>query len=485
MSNGNAIVQERPTVMRSKPCRRGFLRQMIAGLAAWALLLAPVAQAERTHLKPGWNFYSPAQDVEIGRQASQQAEKQIRLLNDRRVDDYLTNLGRRLAAKAPGERYPYQFHCVNDRVLNAFALPGGYLYVNRGIIEAADNEAQLAGVMGHEIGHVALRHGTNQATKAQGASVGLGILGALLGGGVAGSLAGVGAQLFASGVLLKYSRDAERQADIIGTQILYDMNMDPRAMAQFFEKLEAQSKGGRPPEFFSDHPNPENRMERVMEEVQKLGGPPPGYKTDSAEFREIKKYLLSLPAPPNKGGRPTSGGGSGGSNDRSGRPAMPSENYQSFRNDHLQLIHPENWRANQQGDGAAFVPDGGVVRDSSGNDSLAYGVIVSLYEPHNDRAGQQVTLEEATDQFVEEMRHTNPHMRVTRSHETIRVGGGRALSVYLSNDSPLGGRETDRLVTVLRPEGLLYLLCVAEERDFGEYDRAFQAMLDSVRFVRR
>ncbi len=127
-------------------------------------ILVPAVLAERTQLKPGWNIFSAQQDVEIGREVSKDAERQLPILNDRRVDSYLNKLGQRLAAKAPGERYPYQFKAVNDSSINAFALPGGFLYVNRGVIEAADNEAQLAGVMGHEIGHVALRHGTNQAS---------------------------------------------------------------------------------------------------------------------------------------------------------------------------------------------------------------------------------------------------------------------------------------------------------------------------------
>jgi len=221
-------------------------RDAISVTLAFLLLFAPLANAGRTKLKPGWNLFSPQQDVELGRKASQEAERQLPLLNDRRVDSYLNSLGRRLADRAPGERYPYQFKGVNDATINAFALPGGFLYVHRGAIEAADNEAQLAGVMGHEIGHVALRHGTNQATKAYAWQLPLAAIGGLVG---SDSLGGVVAQLAAgfgvNSVLLRYSRDAERQADLIGTQILYDNNYDPRAMAQFFEKIEAEQRWSR------------------------------------------------------------------------------------------------------------------------------------------------------------------------------------------------------------------------------------------------
>ena len=135
----------------------------------------------RTALKPGWNMFSPQQDVEVGQQASSEVSKQVPMLNDQRVDKYLNNLGQRLAAKAPGFEFPYGFQAVNDRGINAFALPGGHTYINRGVIEAADNESQLAGVMAHEISHVALRHGTNQASKASVAQMPLAILGGLLG----------------------------------------------------------------------------------------------------------------------------------------------------------------------------------------------------------------------------------------------------------------------------------------------------------------
>ena len=168
------------------------------------------------------------------------------MLNNARLDTYVNNLGRRLAAKAPGEKYPYRFKVVNEKSINAFALPGGPVYINRGAIEAADNEAQLAGVLAHEISHVALRHGTNQASKASAAQLPLAILGGVIGNDTTkGALAQLGASFAVNSILLKYSRTAESQADIMGTQILYDAGYDPRAMAQFFQKIEAADAGRR------------------------------------------------------------------------------------------------------------------------------------------------------------------------------------------------------------------------------------------------
>ncbi|MBI4473989.1 MAG: M48 family metalloprotease [Acidobacteria bacterium] len=250
-------------------------------------------ELERTRISPGWNLFSTEQDVEIGREVSKEAESKLRLVRNSDVDSYANVLGKSLARMAPGARYPYQVKVVDDKTINAFALPGGHLYLNRGIFDHAGNEAQLAGVLAHEIAHVALRHGTNQMSKAYAAQAPLALLGGLIGSdSLGGILAQVGASFAANSVLLKFSRDAERQADILGTQILYDNNYDPRAMAQFFQKLES-SGGSRGMEFFSSHPNPGNRIGIVNQEINNLGGTQRNYRSDSAEFQRIKRLLRS------------------------------------------------------------------------------------------------------------------------------------------------------------------------------------------------
>ena len=261
----------------------------IAALGA-LLLIAPAFHAQRTRLKPGFNLFSANQDVEIGRKVSKDAERKLKIVHNGQVTKYIGGLGRKLASRAPGEHYPYQIKVVDDRAINAFALPGGFVYINRGIFESADNEAQLAGVIAHEIAHVALRHGTNQMTKAYAAQAPLSILGGVLGSDSLGSvLAQLGASFAANSVLLKFSRDAEREADVMGAQILYDSSYDPRAMVHFFEKLQTQN-GGRAVEFFSSHPNPGNRIGTVSQEIQRLGGAR-GFTNDSADFQRIKRVF--------------------------------------------------------------------------------------------------------------------------------------------------------------------------------------------------
>jgi hypothetical protein len=374
--------------------------------------------------------------------------------------------------------YPWEFHCVNDKEINAFALPGGYVFVNRGAIEVSDNEAQLAGVMAHELSHVALRHGTAEATKAQAAQAGVGILGAIFGGNAGGALLTELGRFSAGGVLLRYSRSAETQADVMGTQVLYDTGYDPRALAQFFERIEAESKGKNPPEFFSDHPNPENRVERVQEEIGKLGGLPPRPKRDSLEFQAIKREVMALPVV--RRGRPPAGG----SVPRPmGPPPEPSASFVEYQASAYAMKYPDNWKKYGEKESVSFAPDGGVMEGSDGRGALAYGVIVDVTKVKGD-AGDSKALERATQDLIQTLQKDNPKMKVARQAGRIRLNGQRGLSTYLSNESPAGGDETDWLITVIRREGLVSFVCVAPTKDYEKYDKTFASILDSVRFAK-
>jgi len=238
-----------------------------------------------------FNLFTVEQDIEIGKQSAAEAEKKLQLLGDSSVDAYLNRLVGALVAHAPGAKYPYHAKAVREDQVNAFALPGGPMYVNSGLLKAARSEAELAGVLAHELSHVALRHGTHQASEAYAAQTGLGVLGGLLGGGgtadVLTAIGGVGL----NAAFLKFSRDAETEADVTGAAMMARAGYDPNAMADFFAVLREES--GRNPgsleTFLSDHPSPADREARIRELAKTLPRGTPrkvgGFETVQASVR--------------------------------------------------------------------------------------------------------------------------------------------------------------------------------------------------------
>jgi hypothetical protein len=475
--------------------------------------MAPLAGADRTKLKPGWNIFSSEQDVEMGKRLSATAEGQLPMLEDLRVNGYLNRLGRKLAEFAPGTKYPYEFHCVNSKQVNSFALPGGQVYIYRGVIEEADDEAQLAGVMAHEISHVAMRHGTNQATRQEMSSGLFGILGGVVGGGSVSAITSqLGGGVIAGSVLVKYTRNSETQADIMGTQILYDSGYDPRAMAQFFENAQNDTKKkGRVAALFADHPIPERRIERVDEEIDKMGGPLKDSKTDSPEFREIRRYILSLPIAPEKILRAATTDLTAAPVDAKDAPptlrhaSADDAGLRSYTGETFTAKYPADWEALGRGDSVSFVPPTDVADDSQDDPAFARGVLVNIFQPQisgkaprtsgppeppgipvDESADSQsalaaITLDVATDQLLATLKQSSPTLKISSARERIEVDGQIAVSQKMTSESPLGGLETDWLITVLRPQGILYFVCAAPVNEYADYEPAFQKFISSVR----
>lgn len=462
--------------MTTKRIRTPGTRALAAFLAL--VLTAMPLQAQRTELEPGFNLYSPEDDVTVGRQFIEQSEPELELIEDEILAEYVNRLGLTLAQHAPGFEYPYRFRLVNDSAINAFALPGGPIYLNRGIIERATREAEVAGVLAHEIGHVALRHGTNQASKGQLVSAPLAILGGIFGGdGVAGLLTQVGVGFAANAVFLKYSRDAERQADLLGAQILYDAGYDPTGMPEFFEKLAAEA-GDRGSEFFSSHPNPGNRAQSVSDEISKLGERRDNYIDNFSDFRRIQERLADVPAPDEDDAEAEAAEPARPTTSESGRPQLPSDRVQRYQDSIIRFEYPSNWTARSSNGSVTAAPAGGILNDGS----MAYGLLVSEFEPQRDRRGN-VTIEDATDQLLENLRESNPSMRVGQGYRSGRLDGRAALSVGLLLDSPLGGRERAWLVSTFGPDQTFYyLIGVAPQPEFDRYEPAYQRIFDSVDF---
>jgi predicted Zn-dependent protease len=254
-----------------------LVRASVAGLAAIALI-------------------SVGDEIRLGREAQKQVRASTPQLGGATAS-YVASVGKQLAAKAGGPKYPYGFTVANYRDLNAFALPGGPVWVNRGVLQAARTESQVAGVLAHEIAHVARRHAAQQISKGLIANGLLGLLGAVLGNAGGARTAQTGAQVIAGGYLMKFSRDDEREADRVGVEILRRAGWDPRGLPEFLEILRRQA--GRDPGsvevFLSTHPSPGERVQQLRAQLSRVKA---GGRRDSAAFQRVRGTLAKMPAAP-------------------------------------------------------------------------------------------------------------------------------------------------------------------------------------------
>src|SRR5438046_3972599 len=282
-------------VLRMRSFTLGRKAGWLSCLAAIAVVTSSLTAFAQTKISYHPNKYKPSDDVRVGRQAAAEAERQFPLLRDAEVTAYVESVGQRLVASIPPEfqhpEFRFYFKVINARDINAFALPGGPMYVNRGMIEAARTEGEMAGVMAHELSHVALRHGTAQATKAQKYSVGAGVAG-ILGTIFGGPGLGQAAQASVAVSFLRFSREYETEADLLGARIMANAGYDPRDLANMFRTIEAQGGGGGGG-FLSDHPSPANRYARINQEAQALRVQNANLNT--REFLAIKERLCGSP----------------------------------------------------------------------------------------------------------------------------------------------------------------------------------------------
>jgi len=449
----------------------------------------------QTKVTPGFNLFSAEQDVEIGRRSAQEVEQQLPILRDSRVQQYVSEIGKRLAADAAGPKFPYQFKVVDVSDVNAFALPGGFMYINRGLIDAARDEAELAGVMGHEMAHVALRHGTNQASKAYLAQAGLGVLGGVLGNSGTSQIIGAIGGFGLNSLFLKFSRDDEEQADIVGAQMMGRAGYDPMAMARMFETLRQQA--GRDPskleQFFSDHPSPKNRAERIQKEANLIGGI--NQRRPVGDFASLQSELDRLPPARSmqqlaQTRAPQSGGRQGGN----GEPVnvnieRPSSRMRTFepRGGLFEVQYPDNWKVYEDKNGlaATVAPEGGIVDAGNGQPDIVYGVIINHYAPFQGRStGEQISLADATDDLLQQIAQGNPDLKlVSGTKRQGSVRGQPTLSATLSGRSRVTGQEERvTLRTQQLPDGhILYALFIAPGRYYNDMNQVMGEMMSSLR----
>ncbi len=471
--------------------RRGLI------LAVLVVSLATPAVGQ-TPVKPPKNKYTPEQDVQIGEKAAAEVRHSYPVIQNPEIQRYMTTLGERLVDAAPPElnnpAFRYSFTPVNVKEINAFALPGGPMFINRGMIESAQSEGEVVGVMAHELSHVLLRHGTANATKAQGFQLGAlagAIAGAVVGGGL-GSVISQGSQFGLGTWLLRYSREYEKQADLLGVQMMARAGYDPRDLARVFENIEKQGGGGSP-QWMSDHPNPGNRSEYIAQEAAMLQVAPT--HRDNAELQRVRGMMASLAAPKsmaqvereasNRGGN----SGGGGSDDNSepvsvgeiGQPVpMPSTSYRPVKGGEVfQANVPTNWYALSSQSSIKFVPKNGYGQ-LNGKSVFTHGAEVGVMR------AQSRDLSEATDAVLESLASGNPELRDVQPPRQVQLSQRTAIHHRLTNRSATGGTEQVNFVTTFLADGsLFYYVTVVPANESNAYAGTFQRIAESIRLMDR
>jgi Zn-dependent protease with chaperone function len=461
-------------------------RQLTASVIVGLVTSVSLVTGQTKITAPG-NKYTPAQDVQLGREAAQEVEQKLPILRDDNIERYVERIGDRLVENIPAEfqhnEFRYTFDVVNLREINAFALPGGPMYAHRGMIEKAGSEAEIAGVLAHEISHVALRHGTAQATKAgkyQLGQIGSAILGANIGGRTGEAVSTVG-QFGFGAAFLKFSREYEKQADLLGAQIMARTGYDPRAMASMFRTIQKEG-GSRGPEWLSNHPDPGNRSEYITREAQSLRIE--NAVNDTREFQNVQARLRSMsPAPTMEevarsgGSRPPSG--TSGTMRPSGRVAAPSTRYTTYNEGNVFRVSvPSNWREMPSETQVTFAPEGGY--GAINNQSVfTHGVQIGLArnETHD--------LRQATDELLASLAQSNRGMSRPSGYARVNIGGRSGLRTVVANQADTTGRERLAVFTTQLSDGsLFYMIGVAPENEYGSYDSIFQRIASSIRFTR-
>ena len=464
-------------------------RIRLSPLVALGALAAAASLAAQTVITAPKNKYTPAQDVELGQKAAREVEQQLPLLRDDGIASTISSLGQRLAAAIPAQfqhaEFRYTFQVANVKEINAFALPGGPMFLNRGMIEAAKSEGEVAGVMAHEMSHVALRHGTAQATKATKYEFGQ-LLGTVVGSVIGGTVGGVvaqGTQFGLGTAFLRFSRADEKQADLLGSHIMADAGYDPREMANMFRTIEKQ--GGNGPQWMSDHPNPGNRVDYITQEAATLTVRNP--VQDTRAFADVQARLRQMPAAPTTEEATRKAKAGGGTPAPTTRPtsdyesiAAPSTRYTTYTEGNVFKVSvPSNWRDYPGRGVVVFAPEGayGTV---NGQTDFTHGMQLGLGRSDGS------DLQTSTDRLIQGMSQSNPNLNRSNPYERTSIGGRLGLYTVLANLSGSTGRQERIAVytTQLADGSLFYALGVAPSDRFGPYSDAFRRIAGSIQFLK-
>ena len=447
-----------------------------------ALGQTQTASAGPTKIVLRKNKYSPMDDVKIGREAAGQAERQLRIVRDPQLAEYLESVGQGLVRAIPPEfqhaEFRYYFKVVDDRSINAFALPGGPMYVNTGAIMAAKNEGELAGVMAHELSHVALRHGTAQATKAESPSLlaGIGQIGGAILGGPLGGIVSATSQIGGAAYLLRFSREYETEADLLGARIMARAGYDPRDLANMFRTIE-QRTGGGGGGWLSDHPSPKDRYAKINAEAARLQVAANPIKVTPG-FQDTQQVISGNGGGNqgyrnNRGNYPTSGNNYPSM--PSGRVDPPSSRYRTYNQGTFTVSIPDNWSEVNQ-NGLWYAPRG-AFGSANGQAVFTHAVTFGAVQTQNR------SLSQATSEFVNSLTRSSGSMRARGTYQRMDVDGrlGELITFDNVNEATQRAELISVVTTQLRNGELFYMIAVSPTDESASYQSTFLTILRSLR----
>lgn len=463
------------------------MRKRSLALLLMCAVLA-LAASQKKLPKPGWNLFSKQQDIDLGREYAKQVEKQMYVVPNKELTDYVNRVGMRLVRQGQLEDYPYYFKVVQEDSINAFALPGGPMYIHTGLIKAAENEAQLAGVLAHELSHVVLRHGTHQATKSQFLQLGAILMSGAAGrgGGLTGPLAQLGIGLGANSYLLSFSRGMESEADLLGSYTMAKAGYNPIELARFFEKLEAQ-KGGQNSlvaRFLSDHPTPGNRIQAIEDQLPYMPRGP--FDAQAGDLKQAQAIVAKL-APRQKSAHSDGPDqvGSAPSTPPQTSPAsqsaveMPvinlSGRLKTYQSGEVTFSYPEEWQVGTGSDQSLTITDSG----GKVGDAIGYGILLYRVPAQNGR----IQLARETASYLKGLASSNPNVRTESDPVELTAGGSPSLITRLTSASPYRQqRETDIVLTIDRGTEMLVFIFVSPSAQLQVLEQSFKKISQSVRF---
>jgi beta-barrel assembly-enhancing protease len=458
-----------------------------------ALIVPLTAYAQKvpkqTNVKVQKTSLSRDQEIQLGKQFAGQVEREMEVIHNPEIERWLNQIGQSLAKTPQANAYPYYFKLVNDDSINAFALPGGPMYVHTGLLKAADSEGEVAGVLAHEMSHVALRHGAAQISKQQTYGTLFQIVGLAAGTltadqdgqcGLVCQITQAGTSLGENSVLMKFSRGYERDADLNGARMMASVGYDPIQLPQFFEKLQkTQGTAGEPKGlglWLASHPATGSRVKYVSDDIKFY--PPRSYNAGTGDFPHIKKLIAAVPPPkpqPGKLIQPREAA--------TARTNLPV-GLKDYPANGFSIGYPSAWQVGQAEPGGSLyiVPVGGVSKSNNGGPELLNGAMIDYYVP---KAGAAATnLDSTTKEFLDSLEKGDTNLRADKP-QRLQVGNRTALKTRLTTKTSVQ-QDPDQVVylyTVARDAGLWYVALAAQTSKLSDLDGTFSQMIGTVQFA--